>query len=256
MKPFIIRNNKIKKILIIAFWILVWWGLSLLINREIYLPSPFTTFKAFLSLSIESKFWLSIAMSFFRVILGFLLSCLFGILFGIVSGLRKGFYEVFNPFMVAIKSTPVMSIIIIALIWFHSNWVPVFVCFLMCFPIIWTNVVEGIRQVDKKLLDMAKVYRVNRKLVLKRIYVPSLTPYLVAGVITSLGLGWKVTVAAEVLSNPKFSIGGHLYDAKVYLESPELFAWTSVVIALSFVFEHFFKLLLKKLKYDKGSMLV
>lgn len=141
-----------------------------------------------------------------------------------------------------------MSIIIIALIWFQSGRVPIFVCFLMCFPIIWTNAVEGIRQVSKDLLQMAKVYRVNRSLIIRRIYIPSIRPYLIAGVTTALGLGWKVTVAAEVLSNPKFSIGGNLYGAKVYLESSQLFAWTSVVIILSFAFEYLFKYIIGRIE--------
>ncbi|NLN41283.1 MAG: ABC transporter permease subunit [Clostridiales bacterium] len=236
------------RVMVIIFWIAVWEIASLLIGREVYLPSPLNTIKAFLSLSITSKFWLSIALTFIRVVTGFVISCILGIILGIICGLNRFLYELLNPLVIAIKSTPVMSIIIIALIWFQSGRVPIFVCFLMCFPIIWTNAVEGIRQVSKDLLQMAKVYRVNRSLIIRRIYIPSISPYLVAGITTALGLGWKVTVAAEVLSNPKFSIGGNLYGAKVYLESSELFAWTSVVIILSFAFEYLFKYIIARIE--------
>ncbi|HZJ56710.1 MAG TPA: ABC transporter permease subunit [Clostridia bacterium] len=237
----ILKNKRINRGLIVLFWIGVWWIFSLAVNREIYLPSPLSTLSAFLRLSIRGDFWYSIAVTFIRVAMGFLVSCLGGIIFGILCGLNRFMYEVFNPLVIAIKSTPVMSVIIIALIWFQSGQVPIFVCFLMCFPVIWTNVVEGVRRVDKGLLQMARVYRVGKRHILRGIYIPSLSPYLMAGMITSLGLGWKVTVAAEVLSNPRYSIGGHLYSAKVYLESPELFAWTSMVIILSFGFEYLFK---------------
>ena len=249
MKIFtILKNKKIMRVMVIIFWIAVWEIASLLIGREVYLPSPLNTIKAFLSLSITSKFWLSIALTFIRVVTGFVISCILGIILGIICGLNRFLYELLNPLVIAIKSTPVMSIIIIALIWFQSGRVPIFVCFLMCFPIIWTNAVEGIRQVSKDLLQMAKVYRVNRSLIIRRIYIPSISPYLVAGITTALGLGWKVTVAAEVLSNPKFSIGGNLYGAKVYLESAELFAWTSVVIILSFAFEYLFKYIIARIE--------
>ncbi|HHZ13189.1 MAG TPA: ABC transporter permease [Clostridiales bacterium] len=242
MRPSTIPNNKkIARPLIILFWLGVWGGVSLLINREIYLPSPIRTLRAFIELSTTAEFWSSIAMTFIRVAIGFLVSCLAGVILGILCGLNRFLYDAFNPLAITIKSTPVMSVIIIALIWFQSGQVPIFVCFLMCFPVIWTNVVQGVKQVDKRLLQMAKVYKVDRWHILKGIYIPSLTPYLMAGIITSLGFGWKVTVAAEVLSSPKYSIGGHLYNAKVYLESPELFAWTSVVIVLSFAFEYLFK---------------
>ncbi len=248
MKTFtILKNKKVARVLVIIFWVAMWEMASLIINREVYLPSPYNTAKAFLRLSATSKFWYSIGITFIRVVVGFVISCLGGIVIGIMCGLNKFLYELLNPLVIAIKSTPVMSIIIIALIWFQSGKVPIFVCFLMCFPIIWTNAVEGIRQVNKDLLQMARVYKVNKSLVIKRIYIPSVTPYLVAGIITALGLGWKVTVAAEVLSNPRFSIGGNLYSAKVYLESSELFAWTSVVIILSFAFEYLFKYIIGRI---------
>lgn len=248
MKPSTILKNKgIFKILVIIFWIGMWGIASLAINREIYLPSPISVAKALFGLSLESKFWYSIAMTFIRVIAGFAISCILGVILGIICGLNEYLYGLFNPLVIAIKSTPVMSIIIIALIWFQSGKVPIFVCFLMCFPVIWTNVVEGIWQVDRGLLEMARVYRINRGLILRRIYIPSLIPYLAAGITTALGLGWKVTVAAEVLSSPRYSIGGHLYNAKVYLESSELFAWTLAVIILSFAFEHLFKALMGKI---------
>lgn len=249
MKIFtILKNKKIARIIVAIFWIAIWEIASLLIGKEVYLPSPLNTIKALLTLSITSKFWYSIAMTFIRVVLGFVISCIAGIILGIICGLNRFLYELLNPLVIAIKSTPVMSIIIIALIWFQSGRVPIFVCFLMCFPIIWTNAVEGIRQVSKDLLQMAKVYRVNRSLIIRRIYIPSIRPYLIAGVTTALGLGWKVTVAAEVLSNPKFSIGGNLYGAKVYLESSQLFAWTSVVIILSFAFEYLFKYIIGRIE--------
>jgi len=244
----ILKNKKIARIMVAIFWIAIWEIASLLIGKEVYLPSPLNTIKALLTLSITSKFWYSIAMTFIRVVLGFVISCIAGIILGIICGLNRFLYELLNPLVIAIKSTPVMSIIIIALIWFQSGRVPIFVCFLMCFPIIWTNAVEGIRQVSKDLLQMAKVYRVNRSLIIRRIYIPSIRPYLIAGVTTALGLGWKVTVAAEVLSNPKFSIGGNLYGAKVYLESSQLFAWTSVVIILSFAFEYLFKYIIGRIE--------
>lgn len=248
MKHFTILKNKITiRILIIIFWIGMWEIASLMINREVYLPSPFSTAKALLMLATTWKFWYSIGMTFLRVVFGFIISCLSGVILGIICGLNRFFYELLNPIVIAIKSTPVLSVIIIALIWFQSGQVPVFVCFLMCFPIIWTNVVQGIRQVDRGLLQMTQVYKVKKALVIKGVYIPSVLPYIGAGVITALGLGWKVTVAAEVLSNPRFSIGGHLYSAKAYLESPQLFAWTCVVVIMSFAFEYMLKHMMRKI---------
>lgn len=250
MKIFTIKNNNIfykifSLIFSLIFWIFVWEIVALVINEEIYLPSPFKTFEVLKGLVKMKIFWYTILTTILRVILGFLISCIIGSITGILCGLNRFMYELFHPLIVSVKSTPVMSFIMIALIWFKDDNVPIFICFLMCYPIIWTSVVEGMKQVDNKLLEMASLFKVNKNYVIKNIYMPSVLPYLTAGMMTALGLGWKVTVAAEFFSNQKLSIGTKLYDAKVYLESEMLFAWTIVVILLSFVFEYLLKYLIK-----------
>lgn len=253
MKVFTTKSKKsIYNIGVVLFWITVWEILFLIINREIYLPSPFETVKSLFRLIKAKIFWNTIFATVGRVILGFFLSCFLGTVLGVICGLNKYIYWIFQPLMVTIKSTPVMSFIIIALIWFKSDIVPVFICFLICFPIIWTSTVKGINEVDFKLLEMAKVYSVKKIHIIEKIYLPSIVPYLSASMVTALGIGWKATVAAEVLSNPKLSIGARLYDAKVYLESENLFAWTLVVVLLSMLFEYVFKILMGRFLYSKN----
>lgn len=192
----------------------------------------------------------------YRVSLGLLLSVLMGVILGIIAGGSRLCLELLQPLVVAVKSTPVISFIIIALVWFSSSAAPVFICLLMCFPIIWTNTVTGIRSIDPKLLEMARVYRVSRLTIWQKIYLPSLLPYFTAATITSLGLGWKVSVAAEVLSHPKSAIGSQLYSAKIYLDASGLFAWTLVVIAISLVLEKLFAYWLTRLNkrgVDRGE---
>lgn len=248
METSITKNRRIVyKIIAFIFWILVWEIIALLINKEVYLPTPYSTFKVLLTEIRTTMFWQTIFSTILRVAIGFIIACIVGIIFGIICGINRFIYEILNLIIVAVKSTPVMSFILIAVIWFKSDNVPIFICFLMCFPIIWTSVVGGINNIDKRLIDMAYVYKVDKKYIIKDIYIPSIIPYITTAMITSLGLGWKVTVAAEVLSSPKFSIGTKLYDAKVYVESEQLFAWTLVVIALSLMLEYIFKYLLKKM---------
>lgn len=248
METSITKNRRrLYKIIALIFWIIVWEIIALVINKEIYLPTPYNTFKVLLEEIKTVMFWQTIFATIFRVAVGFVIACIVGILVGIVCGINHFMYEILNLIIVAVKSTPVMSFILIALVWFKSENVPIFICFLMCFPIIWTSVVGGIKHIDRRLIDMAYVYKVDKRYIIKDIYVPSIIPYITTAMITSLGLGWKVTVAAEVLSSPKFSIGTKLYNAKVYIESEQLFAWTIVVIVLSLMLEYIFKYLLRKM---------
>lgn len=241
MKRSIILDKKnISRLLVFIFWMIVWEIVYLIINREIYLPSPFHVLMKLSEMIRLKSFWLSVMLSMKRVVIGFVLSIIIGTITGIASSFNRYIYQILYPLISTIKSTPVMSFIIIALIWFSSDNVPIFICFLMCIPIIWTNIVTGIRNVDDKLLEMAHVYDVKKSTILRKIYIPAIIPYFSAACVTALGLGWKSMVAAEVLSNPKYSIGSNLYNAKVYLESSELFAWTFVVVILSMIFEYFF----------------
>lgn len=248
------KNKAVFKAGVLLFWLLIWQAAYLAIGNELYMPAPLDVIRRLGELLKEESFYVSVAYSVIRVFSGIALSVFFGVLLGIVSGMNDIVYQILNPAIVVIKSTPVMSFIIIALIWFSSSVSAIFICFLMCFPIIWTGTVQGIRNVDKKLVEMGKVYRVNKSKMIRGIYIPSLKPYFTAALTTAIGLGWKVTVAAEVLSSPKNSIGENLFSAKAYLDSVSLFSWTVVVIMLSFLFEGSLSGLMKKRVPSRSSL--
>lgn len=237
--------SKYRNFFTIIFWITVWEILSLIINQEIYLPSPFATFKSLFDLMFDKVTYITILYSTYRTLTGFLISTFFGVLLGFVCGMNKSIYNLLNPLVSIIRTVPVMSIIIIAIMWFKDTNVPVFVAFLMCFPIIWTNTIQGIDSADNKLLQMCKIYNIKKIRVIKSVYFYSALPYIKAGMVSALGISWKVTSAAEVLSLPKYSIGRFLYDSKVYLEIPDLFAWTIIIVLLSILFEKLLKKIFK-----------
>lgn len=247
MKTSITSETKIiKKIGILIFWILIWHVCSVFINEELLLPSPFQVLKSLVLLMGKFYFWKSVLSSVIRVIIGILLSVIIGIVLGLTAGLNKFFEELLEPVIVTVKATPVISIIIIALVWFSSSNVVIFTAILICFPIVYTNVLQGIKSIDKSLIQMANVFKVKRKYVLKDIYLPSIKNYIVSGILMCMGIGWKVSVASEVLSIPRYSIGLNLLSAKTTLETAELFAWTIVVVILSFMFEKVFKYYLQR----------
>ena len=114
------------------------------------------------------------------------------------------------------------------------------ISFLMVFPVVYTNILEGLVSTDKDLIEAAGVYRITRLKRIRYIYLPSLSPYIQSAISTSLGLAWKSGIAAEVIGLPDGSIGERVYEAKIYLSTPDLFAWTVVIIILAFLFERFF----------------
>jgi NitT/TauT family transport system permease protein len=136
-----------------------------------------------------------------------------------------------------IKATPVASFIILALIWLKSYRISAFIAFLMVLPMVWANVSEGIKNTDIKLIEMTKVFKIPKSRVLKAVYIPSVMPYFVTACNVGIGFAWKAGIAAEIIGLSKDTIGRNLYDAKIYLETVDIFAWTVVVIILSLLFE-------------------
>ena len=186
---------------------------------------------------ISSNFWLITCLSLLRILWGILVSILIGTVLAYITSVSRLLRALLTPALSAIKSTPVASFIILALLWLDRNVLPVFITALIVIPIIWANVSEGIRRVDKNLLEVAEIYRFSAPKKLIKLYVPSVAPYFMAACQSSLGMAWKAGIAAEVLSTPDHSIGKELYNAKTYMETPRLFAWTLIVILLSYIIE-------------------
>jgi NitT/TauT family transport system permease protein len=226
--------------------LVLWKIISLIVGSEIIFPSPESTLASLIELIKTRDFFLSILASLARGMVGFIISLVLGTIFGFIAGFNGTFYRIFEPFLVIIRTTPVISVILLALIWFRASNVPVFASFLMSFPIVCTNVIEGIKNIDNKLIEMARVYKIGRPRIIRDIYLPSITPFLMAAISTSFGIGWKVVIAAEVLSLPEFAIGTSLQTAKTYLNINEVFAWTIVAILMGYTFERLIRLLEKR----------
>ena len=126
-----------------------------------------------------------------------------------------------------------MAVIILALLWFTKNNVPIFVCFLMCYPVVYTSILKGLQEVNKDLLEMAYIFKVKQRYILKDLYLPQVRPYIESALGMIIGLSLKVVIAAEVLAVPKYSMGYNLLSAKSYLETETLFAWVVIIVILS-----------------------
>jgi len=250
MRIFTIKNSKIQNLLFIAFWLLIWETAAKLINAPVILPSVEQSLTALIALAKHAEFYTDTFLSILRVFAGVGISIIIGIALGMLSGLYEMVYRFFNPVMSVVKSTPVVSFIILALVWMKTYTIPVFVCFLMCVPIIWTNVTQGIKDTDEKILQMCRAYKVRRIRVIKDVYLPSISGYVFSSIAASIGIGWKATVAAEVIARPDMSIGAKMYDSKIYLQTENLFALTLTVIVLSFIIEYVIKNLINN--FSKG----
>ncbi|MEF9960239.1 MAG: ABC transporter permease [Niameybacter sp.] len=250
MKPSMLQQSKqvVKKGFIIFIWIMVWQCVHSFVGKDILVPSPYATLNKLLELMEEVRFYQEILLTFYRVGMGVALSVGIGCLSALGACFFRWFREILAPLIILLKSTPVIAIIILALLWFSKDTVPIFVCFLMCYPVMYTNVLKGLQCVDQELLEMVKVFNVKRSQVIRAVYMPQVKPYIEAGLGMVVGLSWKVVIAAEVLAVPRYSMGYNLLSAKSYLETETLFAWVVVIVVLSGLCEYGVMRLLERRK--------
>lgn len=222
------------------FWIAVWCAISFRINSELLFPTPISVFNALEELVVTAEFWATAGASLLRIVLGILLSIVIGTLLAVATERSKILSALLSPILAVVKATPVASFIILALLWITRDALPLFITALIVVPIVWSNVSEGIRSVDKNLVEVTRIYKFTPAKKLFKLYIPSVAPFFMAACRSSLGMAWKAGISAEVLSTPKSAIGTELYLSKTYLETPSLFAWTLVVIVLSIIIEKLF----------------
>ena len=228
----------------LLFWLLIWQLIALRVGKELILPGPLTVWYTLVSLAGTAAFWQSTLASLLRVLLGFAAGVVAGVCLALLTAASKTADMLLSPAIRVIRATPVASFIILVLLWIARALIPTLIAALMVIPVVWGALYSAIRETDPLLLEMARAYRFSRWKTLRLVYLPSVLPAGIASLLTAQGLAWKSGVAAEVLCLPAQSIGRELYYSRVYILPAELFAWTAVVIALSFLLEKGCRLLL------------
>lgn len=242
-----LKNKIMKSAAVALFWLLVWQVLHMAVRHSVLIPAPLAVAKRLLALVLTVPFWLSVLSSLLRIALGFLLALAAGCLFGAASVRSQLFRTLFSPLISVIRATPVASFIILLYVFLTKNRIPSVTAFLIVLPVVWANVQEGLQHLDSQLLEMAAVFRMPKKTVFRFICLPGVMPFFLSAAKTGLGLAWKAGIAAEVLVSPALGIGSRLYDAKVCVESVDLFAWTVVIIVISMLLEKVFLRLLGRI---------
>lgn len=237
-------KSKVRKITIGIIWLILWQIIANIINEEILLPSPLLVFRKFVELASTKEFYQIIALSTGKILLGFIFSIFVGILLAYISFKSKIFYEFIKPIMQIFKSIPLASFVILLLFWVNKKYLSIYISFIMATPIIFQNALTGLFSIDYKLIEMAQVLEVEEIKRVKYIYKVKTKPYLSSSIISVSGLVFKAGIAGEVIGLSENSIGNMLYNSKVYLDMPALFAWTLAILIISMSFEAIVKKIL------------
>ena len=229
----------------VLFWLAVWQAAAMAIGQEVFLVSPVQALRCLLRLLPQADFWHRVGFSAGRILLGFGLGVVCSAALAVAAEICPAAEVLIAPVLQLVKATPVASFIIICLIWMSSSRLSIFISFLMVLPIVYTNVLQSIRSADRQLLEAVSIFRLSWPKRALYLWLPQLKPYLLSACTVSLGISWKAGIAAEIIGIPAGSIGRMFYDAKVYFNTVDLFAWTVIVVVISVLFEKGFLALLK-----------
>ena len=238
------RRRALRTVGVLAFWLAVWQAVAMAVGQQIVLASPVDVVSRLAALVRTVAFWTTTGHSLLRIGAGFVVGALVAVLGAMLAAGVPLVAALLAPLISTVRATPVVSFIILVILVTGTGRLAFVISALMVVPVVYTNTLEGIAHRDRALLEMAAVHRVPRLRRLPAIDVPAVLPFVVAGCETGVGLAWKSGIAAEVIGLPTGSIGERMYQAKIFLSTPDLFAWTVVVVLLSVVFERLVRLAL------------
>lgn len=225
------------KIISLLAFILIWYVLAFFINASLILPYPHAVIIRLFELIQTSAFWLALLFTMLRVFTAFLISFVLGFFLGLFSADCDFFKNLMIFPLALIRATPIIAFILLALFWFKSGTVPVFVAVLMSLPVMITGSQNGFSHTpenQEKLFKAACSGFTGFK-AFRYIRLPAAKASLNSAAESSFGLCWKVVAAGEVLSIPHHATGSLLQKAQIHLETVDVLALTIALVVFSMI---------------------
>ena len=217
--------------------LIIWAITAKAINSQLIFPSLSSTLKALFELLAQKDFYLAIGNSLSRVLLSFIISFVFALAFAILSSILKNAGQVVSILTSIMRTIPTMSIILLALIWLSSFNAPMLVAILVIFPLQFEGILSAINNVDKRLIEMARIYNVPMKKQITKMYLPETAPGIFSTIKSTISLNVKLIIAAEVMAQTRDSMGLAMQQSSMFFDTHILFAWTIVAVILGLLLE-------------------
>jgi len=229
-----LRQNSVWMAAGIILIIVVWMALSA-VYGSLILPSPGETLGALVKLTAGGDVWEKTAVTIMRGLAGFTGAVIIGTPLGFVLGFNRSMEEVFWPALVAMQTTPLISWLLLAMIWFGlTGSLPVFIVFITTLPLIIINAYHGVKSIDFSLVEMSRVFKIKKSTIVSGVYLPQIVPFLLAGFSAALGTTWKAVAMAELFSAQN-GIGSGMSVARMNLETAQILAWTIILVVLGLI---------------------
>ncbi len=194
------RPGLVAGVLTFAAFVLLWQGVSLLFLAA-FLPGPLELASQLLVVYSDPGSYLVVWDTIRRIILGLIFSMIIGCIAGLAMGLHRHVEAFLDGWIMVLLTFPAVCWAFLGVLWFGlSDIGPIFTTVLVVFPFVALNVWEGTKAIDKEVIDMAKVYKADRFLIIRKVVVPQLLPYLFSSMRIALSLSWKIVLVGEAFA--------------------------------------------------------
>jgi NitT/TauT family transport system permease protein len=229
---------------VIVFWLGVWQLIALAAGSPIIVATPVQTATALVHLVGTAGFWGPLLASLGRIALGLVAGAVAGAALGALPW--PWAQALVEPIVRVARAVPVVSFVIVILLWWGPDQLTVVVAALMTAPVIFAAVREGLAARSPALTEVARIYGAGRADFFREVTWPAVVPFLRAAGQVSVGLAWKAGVSAEVIGLPAHSIGERMYQARLTLATADVLAWTVTLVALAWAGERAVAILLRR----------
>lgn len=161
----------------VLLWVLLWQLAAMAVDIPLLLPSPLAVLQRLWQLCREGEFWYTVLTSLCRILLGFAAGVTAGVLLAAAAWRWQFVQAMVRPMVGVLKSTPVASFIILALVWVKTEQLATLISFIMVLPLVYNNLCQGIAAADPKLLEMAKVFELSGWKTFHCCYLPAILPF-------------------------------------------------------------------------------
>lgn len=239
------KSSILSKFIYGALFIILWACTSFFYDPLI-LPSPLEVFFSLLNILSKDNFFYILSNSLLELLFSLTSSIAIGFLLGLLISSNKAFYSLLHPVLSFFQSAPIISFILLGLIWFDTKLIPLFILGIYTIPQFTISIYEGIKGVDKKLLEMSKFYKVKKYEMVIHLYFPSIITNIMSISRIIIVNSLKVFIMAQVISKSPNTIGAEINWAWINIETSSILAWTIIVILISFLLEKVFILISSK----------
>ena len=223
--------------------VIIWWVAAILMADVEILPGPMliatTIWTNLWSLGPEGKSpYFHIGVTLSRTFIAFAAAMMAGIGIGLTMGLRKTFEHSLMALIPLLLTMPTILMVFLAVLWFGFTEIGSLVAVVaVVTPFVSVNMFEGTKAMDKSLIDMAKTFKANNRMLVRKVYVPQLLPYIFSAFRFGFGMTWKIVALAETFGI-KFGIGYMFFFWFEQFIMEQVLAWIIMFVILMLALEH------------------